>query len=451
MTDRLKRTINPLRKLAAMDAHLSEVISGAAIAFLLRGLGAGLAFVLNVVIARLLGADGAGMYFLALSVTMIVSVIARLGLDNALLRFVSVHAAQEEWGQVKGVFSLGMRLVLISSSVLTLLCFGSAPWLADTLFNKPDLGVPLQWMSLGIMSFSIMMLMSECLKGLRLIRNAMLVSGVLYPLFGLILVWPLVSLIGVKGANMAYVLGTGAAAAIGFLFWRHAMKDHNLTGHFSYERLRASSQPLFIMSLLNGAVITWAPLLLLGVWGTTEESGIFGAVSRVAMLLTFFLTAVNTAIAPKFAALYDNGELEAVAQLARKSALYITLVASPLFILFMFAGDLVMSMFGQDFIPGGYILAILTLGQVVNSLTGSVGFLLIMSGREKDASNVAVISCAILIALCVLLIPQNGMLGAAIATAFTIAISNILLAWLVWKRHAVITVPLIPVRTNKVI
>jgi len=445
--DPTARAPSMIKRFMLKDAHLGEVLRGAALAFVLRGFGAGLAFMLNAMIARMLGAEGAGLYFLALSVTMIAAVIARLGLDNALLRFVAVHASKEEWGLVKGVFALGMRMALISSALLTLLCFILAPWLAEYVFNKPDLGTPLRWMSLGIMSFSLMMLMSECLKGMRRIRNAMLVSGVLYPLIALLLVWPLVTLFGVGGANAAYVLGTGGAAVVGLIFWRRAMASHAAQPtSFPRDQLLASSRPLLVTSVINSAVLAWAPLLLLGIWGTTEETGIFGAATRLAMLLTFFLIAVNTVIAPKFAALFNEGEMETLAGIARKSALFISLAASPVFILFIVAGDWVMSVFGPGFEAGGQVLTILAAGEAVNSLTGPVGFILIMSGRERDARNVAVFSGVLLLALSVFLIPKYGMLGAAAATATAVVTSNMLLAWLVWRRLGIVTVPFLPMR-----
>jgi O-antigen/teichoic acid export membrane protein len=432
-----------IKRLLSKDTHLGEVLRGAALAFILRGFGAGLAFLLNAMVARMLGAEGAGLYFLALSVTMIAAVIARLGLDNALLRFVAVHASRDEWGLVKGVFAQGMRMALISSALLTLLCLVLAPWLADYVFNKPDLGMPLRWMSLGIMSFSMMMLMSECLKGMRRIRNAMLVSGVLYPLIALLLVWPLVTLFGVGGANAAYVLGTGGAAVVGLIFWRRAMASHAVPPvSIPRDQLRASSRPLFVMSLLNGAVLSWAPLLLLGIWGSTEESGIFGAATRLAMLLTFFLNAVNTVAAPKFAALYQKGEIEILGRIASRTALLITMAASPLFVIFFVAGDWVMSVFGHGFSVGGRVLAILTLGQVVNSFTGSVGFLLAMTGNERSVRNSAIMGASVLIVLAVILIPFYGMTGAAIAASMGLMVDKTSAAWFAWKKLGILGVAL---------
>ncbi|UZJ41942.1 oligosaccharide flippase family protein [Prosthecochloris sp. SCSIO W1101] len=63
-----------------------KVIKGAAVALVLEVLGAGLTFLFNMVLARALGAEGAGIYFLAITVNTIATVFDRMGLDNTLLR-----------------------------------------------------------------------------------------------------------------------------------------------------------------------------------------------------------------------------------------------------------------------------------------------------------------------------------------------------------------------------
>lgn len=414
------------RLLSRMDGHTAEVLSGASLAFVLRAVGAGLAFALNVVIARLLGAEGAGLYFLALSVVMITAVVAKLGLDNTLLRFIAAGAAKNDWGQVKGVFRLGMRLGGSASLGLSLTVLFAAPWLASNLFNEPELTGPLRWMSFGIAGFATMTLLAESLKGLKRIRDSMLVSGVLYPMVALALIWPLVTLMGPAGAVLGYVLGTGAAAFIGWLFWQRAIAPQTApAAPFDRTTLWASSRPLWTMSIINRAVLPWVPLVLLGFWGTAEDVGIFGAATRVAMLVTFFLTAVNTVIAPKFAELHAKDEIQAIGRLARRFTLLITLAASPFFLLLIFAGDWVMAMFGSEFTRGGTALAILAVGQAVNTMTGSVGYLLMMSGHQRDVRNSALFATVVMSVTAGIVMPLDPMVGAAAANASAIAGMNL--------------------------
>lgn len=76
------------------DQQLLELLSGSSVALILKLIGAGLAFTFNVLLARLLGAEGAGVYFLALSVITVAVVFGRLGLDKTVLRLISANSGR---------------------------------------------------------------------------------------------------------------------------------------------------------------------------------------------------------------------------------------------------------------------------------------------------------------------------------------------------------------------
>jgi len=293
----------------------------------------------------------------------------------------------------------------------------------------------------------MMTLLSESLKGLKRIRNAMLVSGLIYPLVALILIWPLTSLFGASGASLAYVIGTSAAALLGIVFWRGELgKKDAVTEKFDSVTLWKSCRPLWLMSFVNRAVLPWLPLFLLGIWGTAQDAGIFGAAMRISVLVSFFLMAANTALVPKFGELYATGNIQALGGLARKVTAFITIATSPLLFLLIFAGDWVMSMFGQDFTRGGAVLAILAVGQAVNTMTGSVGYILMISGNEKDVRNSSLIAVVTLAIASIMLIPIYGIVGAAIASSLSVIAMNIANSILVWVRCDLIIIPFIGVK-----
>ncbi len=425
---------NITKRFGEMDGHLREVLTGASIAFVLRILGAAAAFVLNVIIGRLLGAEGAGLYFLALSIALIGSILAQLGLANTLLRFISAGAAKNDWGQIKGVFSQSIKLSAAASLAIAILIVATAPWSAEYIFGKPALTAPLRYMSLAVITFSMMTLLAESLKGLKKIGRSMLVSGVIYPVVALVLIWPLAALGGPAGASMAYVIGTGVAALIGALWWHQEVRDHGPAQPIPASDLTKSARPLLVMNLIERGIIPLAPLFLVGVWSSAEDAGIYGAAARLALLASFFLAAVNTAIAPKFAELYTKGDMAILAHVARRFALGITFATSPLFLVLFFAGDWVMSLFGPDFTRGGSTLAILAVGQLIATMFGSSAFLLMMSGHEKDIRTSSLIAVAVLALLLVTLVPLYGLIGAAISAAAAYSILFIWSAFMVGKR-----------------
>src|SRR5713226_4092821 len=67
---------------------------GAATSLSLQVVGAALSFLFSLLLAKLIGASGLGLYFLSITSIEIFSTISRLGLENAALKFISIaHAA----------------------------------------------------------------------------------------------------------------------------------------------------------------------------------------------------------------------------------------------------------------------------------------------------------------------------------------------------------------------
>jgi len=443
-TNQLIQRIKNKVKVLRADPHMKEVARGTLLAFILKVAGSGLALSFNVAVARLLGAEGAGLYFLALAVTTIGSVIGRVGLDNALLRFVATHATHGEWGQVRAVHALGMRLAIAVSATLSLIGFFAANWMAAALFNKPELGEPLRWMSLSILPFAILNLQAESLKGLKRIRDAMLVQGIGVPMIGLLLVWPLAHVAGVEGVSWGYLAATSLVALLSILAWHNAATPRNneeALVPYPFHALWVSCKPLFVTSFMSAAVMPWAPLLMLGLWVTTAEVGIFGAATRLALLLSFLLITLNNVVAPKFAELHTRGDIAALGRLARRSAAMLTVMVSPLFVLLFIFSKEVMMLFGAEFATGGPILAVLLVGQLVNVISGSVGYLLMMSGYEKINRNIIMTAALVQLGLVVILAPVFGGLGAAIASAISVASTNLLAVYFVYKKLGIMTIP----------
>ena len=417
------------------DFLASEGVADAIIALLMRGVGALCAFSFSVLIGQTLGVEGAGLYFLALSLTSILSVLARIGTDMTVIRFVAVNASQRRWGMVRAVLRWCMYRVIAMSLMIGSILWLFAPLIAETVFSKPGLGEPLRLMSIAIPGFTMTHLLAGALKGLTRIPEAMLVSSILYPVFGIAMIWPLTGLMGVSGAALTYLLATGLAALVGFMLWRWRIGDRGTIKESAPgQELWRSARPLLVASLINRGLLPWMPVLLLGFWSEATEVGIFAAANRVVLLVSFALISVNAVLSSRFAAMYAAGNVKGLSRLSRRFSMIVTLATLPVLLLLMFRGGQVMSIFGSDFAVAGPILFILAIGQIVNTLCGSVFNLLNMTGNERSAKNCAVISLSVNLGLNFVLIPLYGVIGAAIATSITTTVNNLLGSYMVWRQ-----------------
>lgn len=420
------------------DTHLREVLQAASSAFLLRLLGTLLGFVVSVIVARLLGAEGSGVYYLAASVVVIAATIGQMGFENTVIRFVASHAAVGEWRTVRFVYRTAITTVALASLVVSLLIFSGAGWMARDLFGKPGMEVPLILMAAAVVPFSLSMIQSDALRGLKQIPASQLVRSVLPPLASLILIYPFALLWQANGAIAAYLVAALVAAGAGWFFWSQAFNESagTVAGGdvaITLRPLFQSSWPLFGVTL-TGIAIQQVATILLGVWSSSEDVGIFNVASRVSSLLLFPLMAMTCILAPKFAAMHRHGQREELIRLVRRSSTMLMMFAAPAVIVMFAAAERVMGIFGSDFVAGAWPLRLLLLGVLVNVSTGAMGELLVMTGNEKLTRDLNVMGALSIVVLCLLLIPPYGDVGAAIAVGAGYTFLNLLMALMVKRR-----------------
>jgi O-antigen/teichoic acid export membrane protein len=421
---------------------MHEVLKGASSAFAIRALGVGCGFAFNVLLGRVLGANGVGIYFLALTLTTIATIIGRMGLDHALLRYIAAGASIDEWKKVGGIYRKGMQLAICTSGLTSLLMFFLAPWIATFIFKEDTLIVPLRIMAVAVLPFSLFNLHAESLKALKATARATFTQGFGLPFLNLmILVFIADSAVTVKDITVIYLTSSTLIMVVGIILWRRAVpRIKQINGSFTYRQMLATSFPLFWVSGMS-LLMNWTDTIMLGIWIDSRAVGIYGAALRTASLTSFILFAVNSIAAPKFSALYSQGQMECLGQLARRSSALMTFLASPILLMFIFFPQIILRMFGTEFIAASSSLIILTIGQFINVVTGSVGYLLIMTGYEKLMRNNIIFSSVLNVLLNVVLIPHLGIVGAALSTSISLSTMNLISATLVYSKLSILTLP----------
>lgn len=426
------------------NVHIQELLSGALVAFIMKVVAAGAVFGLNVMLARMLGADGSGIFFLAYTILLIVATIGRFGMDNALIRFIATSHSLGSIGQVLGVYQIAMVCSFVFAGCLSLTLYFLSPWISVVVFSKVELQYPLSVMALAVVPMALGLLHAFALQGLKKISEAVFILSVSIPILTCLLSFFLIPKYGINGAAWGCFAATIITLVLGKFFWHRQtsiLSGKNYTPKFERAELFKSSFPLFGAAMMN-LVILWSPMLFLGAWETEENLGVYSAANRTAMLTSFVLVAVNSIAAPKFAALYKQGEFEALQDVVFNSSKIMILFASPILLVFIFFPELILSVFGAEFEQGATVLVILAVGQFINVSTGLVGCLLMMSGHEALMRNNFVFCAIFGVILNMLLIPKYGILGAAVSGAFVLAMQNTIDMVLVWKKLRIAMIPL---------
>jgi O-antigen/teichoic acid export membrane protein len=166
--------------------------------------------------------------------------------------------------------------------------------------------------------------------------------------------------------------------------------------------------------------------IVLGVYLHAREVGIYSIAAALVAFVSLALQSVNQIFSPTIAELHARGEMELLARLFRSLVKWTLGLTVPLAIVMILYARSIMGMFGWDFVSGWPVLAVGTIGQLVNCGVGSVGYLLLMSGHQQKWLRIQSVMAVALVILNLLLIPRVGMLGAAIAVATITSASNLL-------------------------
>ena len=394
-----------------------------------------LSLALSVLLARMLGPEGYGIYAFAFSIVTLVSVPGQLGLPMLMVREVARYQQAAHWGRLRGLLVRSNQLGLLSSIVILVACYGYL-----LLFNGGDLEqrATLMWALALVPLITLGNLRGAILRGLRKVLQGQLPEMLVRPaLLVLLLVaallfrWPLspadAMLLHCVAALLAFLLGAGMLM--------RALPGEVRAAKTCYET-RAWVRSLLPLSFIAGMQVinSQADIFMLGVMTSKEEVGAYRVAAQGATLVMLASTAVNVVIAPQITRLYHAGEMARLQRMVTLSARLILAASLPLALLFIiFAKPLIGLVFGADFVMAALALAILCGGQLFSSAVGSVGFLLNMTGHESDAARGMILAVLVNILLNFLLIPKYGINGSAVATAASLVVWNVLLFIRVWR------------------
>lgn len=426
-----------------LNKHVADIVRGASVAFVLKITAAAAAFIVNVVLARLLGSDGVGIYFLSLAVVTLASTVGRFGTDNLVVREIAREAACDNWVTIRLRYREVLRLLLTVSVPVTAIIAVFSEQIATVIFSKPELAEPLRIMSIGIIPLSVFNLYANSLKGLKKVKESVAVQNLFLPVITLITLYVIATKNDLHSATIAYVIAVVLTAFVALFLWKKAVSvlPVHQQNEVKHGNLLASAKQLFVIAILTFG-LKWLSTIFLGIWGESSDVGIFNIAQRTAMLTSFILVAVNTISAPKFAELYQKNDMRGLEITAINSTRLSTLFALPLLCFFLITPSWVMQQFGNEFVGGAAVLSILAVGQFINVATGSVAYLLLMTGRENVMMKIILITSVLGVTLNAILIPVLGGVGAAIATAISMSTQNIIAAILVYRKMGISTLPL---------
>ncbi|OGL42966.1 MAG: hypothetical protein A2042_03140 [Candidatus Schekmanbacteria bacterium GWA2_38_11] len=419
------------------DTLKGRLAKGAAGTFALKLIAAGLAFIISVLLARLLGVSGYGIYAYAIAWVNFLVVPAAVGLEKLLIRDIPTYQTQFKWSLMRGLIKLSNQAVLVVSLFIALFAIFIS-WILSSYLN-PQMLLAISIAMVMLPFIALIRIRQATMQGLSQVVLGQLPEMLIQPLLFIILVGCVYLLFG-NYLNAPLAIGanavtTGITFIVGTKMLQRTLPQKTMEAIPEYKTRDwvCSALPLLLLNGLR-VINAQADIIILGAIKGAEVAGIYAVANRGAGLITFVLIAVNAALAPTIASLYAAGDMRRLQEVITKSARIILLISLPIGLSLILFGQWFLLLFGHGFIKGITALSILSIGQIVNAATGSVGILLVMTGYERDAAICTGVSGVLNVVLNMVLIPIWGIEGAATATASSVIVLNLLLAIWAYKR-----------------
>lgn len=418
-----------------IDDQSKEILTKGFSFLVLRLFGAVVGYIFTIYISNKYGADTYGLLALSFSIFLIVGVFGRLGLDTNIVKFFS----QDKNDTEAGILYKSLLLTFIASIVFSYLVFFFRETIVLEFYKepKPELLDYLPWILAALPFWNIAMI---CSSFFRAKKQSMLYSFMNFSsrfLFSLIILVIIAEysdnpILIVKAHFLAIII----TAFLCIFLVHRKLSFTSKTSVKSIPFLKESFPMLLSTSIL--IIMSMVDTQIMGVYESKTNVGIYTVAIKISALTIFTLQAINSILGPKIAYSFAENEksMQNLVSFSTKINFFITLSIGLVIIVF---NQTILGFFGEEFKQGKLVLIILCIGQIINAISGSVGIILQMIGKQKVQQNFVLMALILNIILTFILTPRYGGEGAAISTVISMAFWNIGCAIYLKRKMGLIT------------
>ena len=384
-------------------------------------------YLFKVLLARTSSA-GFGLFSLGLAIVNLAAIVSILGIDAGILRYIAYFNSKKNLRRIKGAFLFAIKLTFPTSLLISTSLFILAPQISLLIFNKPDLTIFIRILSLTIPLIVIREIFISSVKALKQIKYEVysknIAENVSKLMISLVILY-----FGFKilGLVFAYFFAILISFFFAWYYFKKVFKFLNKTKPlYTNNKILFYSIPLIFSGLAN-TVMSWTDTLILGVFKPASDVGIYNATLPTAQLMYIIPYALMSLFLPVLTELHAKNkslELKRIYQITTKWILAANLI--PLVLFYIFSQDILRIIFSEEYTAGAVVLVILALGYFIHFTTTSSYYVLLTFNKTKVTLIIATVGLILNIILNLILIPQSGIKGAAIATAISLILIGIL-------------------------
>jgi O-antigen/teichoic acid export membrane protein len=423
------------------QADRSRLVKGIINSFIIQGIGMVLVFAGNYLLVKFFGVEKYGVYVHVFNWISILTILALNGQDDVVLSRLPKYLAQNNLVQTGAVIRhANVRAAVsgIAISIFFLLLIYIFP-INKLSEYKPEFLVA----SLAIYLSAFLSVNQMILQALNHIRLSQVIERLLKPfLFILFICVAALLSVNVDASRLLLIAVINlaiCALVLGYIVLKKT-KPYFSKGTERYRGEGISKQTFYFVAISLLQLLTTKIGMLIMPYFTDEKAiGVFNIAARFSDLIIYPFFLLH-AVLPQLFAKHHEADLLYKQKLFTESTWIILITSLPLLLLNLAAGPWLLCYFGEAFTGGYNALVYMSISNALFAIFGPANTILMMQGREKLSAIALLIYVILLTVLSRILIPTQGITGAAIAMLFSNIVYNILLA-VYAKRYTGVSAP----------
>ncbi len=386
----------------------------------------GLSLFIIALTTRYLGLHGFGQYTTAITFVTFFSIAADLGLTLVTTQLIS-RPGVDVSRTMSNLFSFRLISGFIIISLAPIIVFFS-PY---EMVVKQGVGVAAIAFYFVLLSQIFVSLFQKELRTEK-IAIAEVVSRILVLA---LTIWAIGANLGVIGLLWTITIGNALSFLLHFFYARRYAKIGFRYESAVWKDIMSRSWPLVITIVLN-LVYLKADILILSLFRSQSEVGLYGAAYRVIDVLVTIPFMIGGTVLPILAFRWEAKDKENYQRIWQKVFDASAIIAWPLVVGgFMLADPIMTLISGEEFAPAGTILKILIIAVGFIFFSAFFSYTMISFNHQRKLIVAYLLTAVTSLVGYFILIPQFSYFGAAWVTVYSEVLIS-LLAWWIVKRHS---------------
>lgn len=418
-----------------MVDYVRKVLRGSALIFLMSAIASVLTYVFRIYLARELTVEEYGLIFAVLSLILFVNVFRVLGISDASVKYIVDYIAKKDYSGVKTVILSQVIIISFTTTFFVILLWLSSSFLSLNYFSTP-LARPILLFFIFyfvIHAFNVIPLL--LLRGFQNEKAYSLAEPI--RIVGLFISTVVLLYFGL--GILSPVIGYAIGSFVSFLVMFFLSRKYWFVFSFRKYSLILMIKKLFLFGIplmfggFGNLIINQLDVLLITLFMTLTDVGVYNVVLPTAMMFLIFGTSVSTILFPMFSELYSKKSFIKIKEGISLIYKYLFVFFIPFFLAFFaFADVFLVTAFGETYFSGVLPFRLLLIGVLFFMFVVLNNTILNATGNPNFVMKSFLFVALFNAVFNILLIPHFGLLGAAFTTMLSYFL---LLLFSLYKLH----------------